>query len=111
MVARALLTLLSIPATMKELRDQVIAKKLSVRQTEQLIRTATRQPVSKPASKKNDSELSRSVCKAFENQISNRLSSQVVINQNGSRGKIEIAYYSYDDLERIISMLTQGAEQ
>ncbi|MCG6929872.1 MAG: ParB/RepB/Spo0J family partition protein [Desulfofustis sp.] len=109
--ARALLTLLSIPATMKELRDQVIAKKLSVRQTEQLIRTATRQPVSKPASKKNDSELSRSVCKAFENQISNRLSSQVVINQNGSRGKIEIAYYSYDDLERIISMLTQGAEQ
>jgi len=109
--ARALLTLLSTPATMKELRDQVVAKKLSVRQTEQLIRTATRQPVSKPASKKNDSELSRSVCKAFENQISNRLSSQVVINQNGSRGKIEIAYYSYDDLERIISMLTQGAEQ
>jgi ParB family chromosome partitioning protein len=109
--ARALLTLLSTPATMKELRDQVVAKKLSVRQTEQLIRTATRQPVSKPASKKSDSELSRSVCKAFENQISNRLSSQVVINQNGSRGKIEIAYYSYDDLERIISMLTQGAEQ
>ena len=34
--------------------------------------------------------------------MTNRLSSQVYINQKGSRGKIEIEYYSYDDLERIM---------
>ena len=45
---------------------------------------------------------------AFENQLTNRLSSQVLINQKGSRGKIEIEYYSYDDLERIIGMMLSG---
>lgn len=106
--ARALLTLLPTPATLKDIRDQVVAKQLSVRQTEQLIRSATKPAAQKRQAKKKDTEFSKSVCKAFENQLTNKLSSQVSINQNGSRGKIEIAYYSYDDLERIIGMVTQG---
>lgn len=103
--ARALLALISSPATMKEIRDHVVEKKLSVRQTEQLIRRVTKPDTPKAPSKKKAKEFSKSVCKAFENQLTNRLSSQVTINQNGSRGKIEIAYYSYDDLERIIGMV------
>ena len=106
--ARSLLALISSPATMKEIRDQVIAKQLSVRQTEQLIKTASRTAPTKKPVKKNEKEFSKSVCKVFENQLTNKLSSQVSINQRGSRGKIEIAYYSYDDLERIIDMVTQG---
>jgi len=103
--ARALLALLSSPATLKEIRDQVISKQLSVRQTEQLIKSATVSRSQKPQSKKRAKEFSKSVKKSFENQLTNRLSSQVLINQKGSRGKIEIEYYSYDDLERLISMV------
>lgn len=108
--ARALLSLLSSPATLKEIRDQVVAKQLSVRQTETLIKTVTKERTPRPAvSRKKEKEFSKSVKKSFENQLTNRLSSQVVINQNGSRGKIEIEYYSYDDLERIIEMVVRDA--
>lgn len=106
--ARALLSLLSSPATLKEIRDQVIARGLNVRQTEALIKKVTKEPTPRPAvSRKKEKEFSKSVKKSFENQLTNRLSSQVVINQNGSRGKIEIEYYSYDDLERIIEMVVR----
>lgn len=104
---RALLGALSSPATLKEIRDQIIARQLSVRQTEHLIRAATQGRPPRPARQK-ENEFSKSVKKAFENQLTNRLSSQVVINQSGSRGKIEIEYYSYDDLERIIDMVLGG---
>lgn len=106
--ARALLALLSVPATMKEIRDQIIARRLSVRQTEQLIRSATKPVTQKNQVRKKDNEFPKSVCKSFENQLTNKLSSQVTINQSGSRGKIEIAYYSYDDLERIIGTVARG---
>jgi ParB family transcriptional regulator, chromosome partitioning protein len=106
--ARALLPLLSSPATMKEIRDQIIAKQLSVRQTEKLIKTTTREVTPKAPNRTKEKEFSKSVKKAFENQMTNRLSSQVSINQKGSRGKIEIEYYSYDDLERIIAMVLGG---
>lgn len=106
--ARALLALISSPATMKEIRDKVISNQLSVRQTELLIRAATSSAPAKGPVRKKENELSKTVCKSFENQLTNKLTSQVTINQSGSRGKIEIAYYSYDDLERIISMVTMG---
>ena len=105
---RALLALLSSPATLKEVRDRIVDRQLSVRQTEQLIRTMTREPAAKPHNRKKENEFSLSVKKAFENQLTNQLSSQVTIHQSGSRGKIEIEYYSYDDLERIVERVANG---
>jgi len=106
--ARALLAVLSSPATLKEVRDQIIAKQLSVRQTEKLIKAITRDVSPKAPNRRKEKEFSKSVKKTFENQLTNRLSSQVLISQKGSRGKIEIEYYSYDDLERIISSVLSG---
>ena len=106
---RTLLPLLALPATLKEVRDQVVAKQLSVRQTEMLVRSMGREPAAKQPARKKEREFAPSIKKSFETQLTNRLSSQVAIHQNGSRGKIEIAYYSYDDLERIIEMVVSGA--
>ena len=106
--ARALLAVLSSPATLKEIRDQIVGKQLSVRQTERLIKSITKGAAPKVPNKRKEKEFSKSVKKAFENQLTNRLSSQVLINQRGSRGKIEIEYYSYDDLERIMGMVLGG---
>jgi len=107
--ARALLRIVDDPATLKDIRDQIIVKKLSVRQTEQLIRrnkTKVNHPQKSSKLKKNEnSQLPTSYRKSFENQLTNKLDSKVTIHPNGNRGKIEIEYYSLDDLERLVSLV------
>jgi ParB family chromosome partitioning protein len=104
--ARALLRLGTDVTTIKDIRDSIINKKLSVRQTESLIRKLTLSPKQKSSniiSQKN--EMPESYKSALTNQLTNKLNSKVSINQNGSRGKIEIEYYSLDDLERLIGIV------
>ena len=105
--ARALLRLSEDIPAMKEISDLIQKKALSVRQTEKIVRKATSVSTrtSPSASTRESSELPATYCKALINQLTNRLSSKVCINQNGARGKIEIEYYSVDDLERLISVI------
>ena len=108
--ARSLLRLMDDPALMKEVRDQIVDKKLSVRQAERLIRkalNADRQVRSKPSAVSG--AIPASYSQALSNQLTNRLHSKVAIVQNGGRGKLEIEYYSLDDLERLIALI-QGEQ-
>lgn len=105
--ARVLLRILDTPSALQNLRDQIIQKNLSVRQTEKSIRKT--QGIGKTSLVANQGappvELSPSYCTALTNQLTNVLHSKVTISQNGSRGKIEIDYYSLDDLERVMGLL------
>jgi ParB family transcriptional regulator, chromosome partitioning protein len=104
--ARALLRLSDDPIKMKEVRDLIARKNLSVRQTEKLVRnvsTPIANQTKTPSLK--DSEIPVSLCNTLSNQLTNKLHSRISIVQNGSRGKIEIEYYSLDDLERLVSMI------
>lgn len=84
----------------------VIKNGLSVRQTEKIIKKATFTKTSNKRPKKQQSEeLPSSYKNAMVIQLTNRLNSKVAINTNGSRGKIEIEYYSLDDLDRVVAML------
>ena len=106
---RALLRALDDPATLKDVRDMVLQKKLSVRQTEQLVRRIMQTSMTGKTTKttrRSEKEVPKSYRKALENQLTNKLNSRVVINQSGSRGKIEIEYYSFDDLERLVTIVT-----
>jgi len=108
--ARALLRIIDDPATLKDIRDQVISKKLSVRQTEQLIRRTKlklpgQSPKTSKTKKRQEDGLPPAYRKSFENQLTNKLDSKVTIHPNGTRGKIEIEYYSLDDLERLVSLV------
>jgi len=108
--ARAFLRVVDDPATLREIHEITIQKKLSVRQTEQLVRRYLNTPgTTSSKSKKsvhNESEtLPNSYRKSFENQLTNKLESKVTILPNGSRGKIEIEYYSIDDLERLVAIV------
>jgi ParB family chromosome partitioning protein len=109
--ARALLRIIDDPATLKDIRDRILTKRLSVRQTEQLIRRNKRQPGDArqaSTSRKTEPEtLPPSYRKSFENQLTNKLESKVTIHPNGNRGKIEIEYYSLDDLERLVSIVIE----
>ncbi|WP_040214758.1 ParB/RepB/Spo0J family partition protein [Clostridium polynesiense] len=81
------------------LAQQVIDEKLSVRQLEALIKNLDKKK-SKPSDKKvnpyyNDVKL----------RLQNYFGTKVNINAKKNKGKIEIEYYSEDDLQRIIDML------
>ena len=102
--ARSLLRLGDDILGQKEVRDLIIKNKLSVRQVEKLIRKIQSQPALKKPAVKPD-PIPASYLGVLANQLINNLNSNVKISQNGGRGKIEIEYYSIDDLERLICII------
>jgi ParB family chromosome partitioning protein len=101
--ARSLLRLGRDMVSQKEIRDLIIKNKLSVRQVEKLIRKCNAAPAIKQI--KDSEQIPDSYRSVLANQLINKLSSNVKITENGSRGKIEIDYYSIDDLERVVSII------
>jgi ParB family chromosome partitioning protein len=104
--ARAILRLAGDAVAMKEARDQIIAKGMSVRQAEKFTsrmkqaRNSTRTP--RP---KKTTTIPESFSRSLVNKVTNKLHSKVHLIQNGNRGKLEIEYYSLDDLERVIELI------
>lgn len=104
--ARPLLRLVDEISAIKEIRDQIVSKKLSVRQTELLVRRYLNKPSTSSLKRKEDNDqIPPSYCTTLVNQLTNKLHSKVSLQQNGARGKIEIEYYSLDDLERVIGLV------
>ncbi len=113
--ARVLLRFKKDQEGMLEIRDKIVSDKLSVRQTEQLCRARGRRKTApaknKHAALKPEDDLPLSYCKALTNQLTNALNTKVRIQQNGGRGHLEIDYYSVDDLDRLVSLLTATMEK
>jgi ParB family chromosome partitioning protein len=85
-----------------EVCKKIIELDLSVRQTEKLVQKLLRQP-------KQQKLAIRSVeIEAVENKLRTMLATQVKLSQTGKKGKIEIEYYSVDDLDRIMSIIEAG---
>jgi len=105
--ARALLRLSEDPLKLEEVRNIIVSEGLTVRQTEKLIKKILSKTPSSARKQRNDleSKLPDSYKKALTTQLTNRLNSKVLITESGSRGKIEIEYYSHDDLERVMQLL------
>jgi len=104
--ARAILRLSNDPAAMQIARDQIVEKAMSVRQAEKLTsRMKQEQSVSRSTRPKQSTTIPESFSNALLNRITNKLHSKVQLIQNGSRGKLEIEYYSLDDLERVIELI------
>lgn len=107
--ARTLLRLGDDKSLVKIIRDQILSNNLSVRQTEALVKKTLASPQTKVEKSENkkgiDGEIPSSYCNTLVNQLTNKLQSKVKIVQNGSRGKLEIEYYSVDDLERLMDLL------
>ncbi|ASS73560.1 stage 0 sporulation protein J [Tumebacillus algifaecis] len=83
------------------LAEKAIDEELSVRQVEHLVNRMQNlgQRETKKAVKPNH------VLKQYEEEFRTRLGTGVKIMQGKKRGKIEIEYFSTDDLERILSLL------
>lgn len=107
--ARVMLRVKDDEQRLQEIRGRIIREELSVRETERLCR----QP--RPAGRKEGpdnalgaraGELPQSYCRAMTNQLMNHLNTKVRIVQNGERGRLEIEYYSSDDLDRLLTLLS-----
>ena len=106
---RALVRLVDNPLKIQEIRDLVIRNGLSVRKTEKIIKKEAndKAPVDKRKIDNSD-EISRSYRNSLTTQMTNYLNTKVSISHSGTRGKIEIEYYSPDDLERVVALLLAG---
>ncbi len=87
-----------------QLAEIIVEKKLSVRETESLIKNKSK---SKKSVSKMSAEFKMAV-KDMENNFSKYLGTKVKIKETNGKGKIEISYYSHEEFERIAEMLKNG---
>ncbi len=100
--ARAILGI-PAPDVQTQLAETVIKERLSVRQTEKLVRDILKPKKEKPRETENRTNV---LLEGLAENLKTALSTKVSIRATGkSRGKIEIEYYSDEDLDRIYEML------
>ena len=97
--ARALLSIID-EKTQTDLAKRIVADGLNVRQVEALV--SNLQSPKKSSPKKTMNPLFAKYYKDVENSLSSRLGTKVKISEGARKGKIEIEYYSKDDLARIL---------
>lgn len=83
-----------------EITDEVIASQLSVRETERLI-----QKLGEVKAKKEEVAPINPFYREIQDGLQSILGTKVKIKQGKKKGKIEIEYYSEEELERIIHLI------
>jgi ParB family chromosome partitioning protein len=84
------------------LHREIIKRELSVRQTEELVKH-WKEGKQLPAPRKEPVEI-----KSIRENLQRALGTQVKILRKGKKGKIEILFFSDDDLERILEIIQGG---
>ena len=104
--ARALLGLVT-KDQIKRLANEVVEKKLSVRQTEQAVKRATSSQSLKESSTPSNNDAN---IRAAELKIKRFLGTQVRIHQGQNGGRIEIDFSSASELDRIYSIIMRKSD-
>jgi ParB family chromosome partitioning protein len=96
--ARALLALPD-SAVQLQARNLIVKRGLSVRETEKLIKGLQKKPKKPRPATPLDSHF-----RAVTDQLVRHFGTRVKIARRGKKGKIEIEFYSDDDLQRILDL-------
>ena len=101
--------LLAIPDQSDQLKAAavIIANGLNVRQAEELVKGTARN-VSRETTRKRTSEEDPDAVRLTQ-RLGERLGTRVKLSGSISKGKLEIAYYSAEDLDRILEIILGGA--
>ncbi len=99
--ARAILSVEG-KANQLEVARRIIHKGLSVRETEALARRWSAGARKKTVHRKKDPQI-----ESLQEKLIRSLGTKVRIHHKGKKGKIEIEYYSLDELERLLDLLIQ----
>lgn len=85
------------------LATKIMDEKLSVRETEKLVKNLLKEKPKKEEQKKAENDF---IFRDLEEKMKTIIGTKVAINQKkDGKGKIEIEYYSEEELERIVEML------
>ena len=88
------------PSKMQEVADKVVRGRLSVRQTEELVRGA------KPAGKKGSTKTGKSASvRDLEKRLERKLGARCEVVDKDGKGQVRIAYGSLDELDRILDVI------
>jgi len=98
---RPLLSLVN-ESLQRQVVKEILERNLSVRETEETVKKIIKDKTSKRILKKKNTS---PVFLDLQEQLQNKFGTKVLIKDSGKRGKIEIEYYNYDDLQRIIDMI------
>lgn len=105
--ARALLSVEDAEGR-QALADKIIAEGLSVRQAEELAKKTKKEEKTHPAA---DPAVTQAI-RELENRASARVGNKVTIrHKSNNKGKVEINYYSVDELEKIIEILEGDSQR
>ena len=103
--ARALITI-EDAEQQYAIAQQIFDEKLSVRDVEKLVKNLNK-PVKTKKTVQTDNSL-EAVYQNIEENLKQKLSTKVSITSKGNGvGKIEIEFYSHDDLEKIMDLLSK----
>ncbi len=95
------------PSLVIKAREIVVAKKLNVRQTEQLVKRMKRS--SQLQDKEEESSLANADLDYLADTLRSHLRTKVKLHGSGSRGRIEISFFSPAELERLLQLISSGA--
>ncbi|MEB1808239.1 MAG: ParB/RepB/Spo0J family partition protein [Bacillaceae bacterium] len=94
-------------SSLSRLLEKVLQEKLSVRELEKLVQRIN-ENVSRETKKENDTK--SPFVKSSEESLRNFFGTSVTIKKGKRKGKIEIDFFSEDDLERILVLLDRETE-
>ncbi len=101
--ARAILSI-EDPEEQYNLAQRIFDEKLSVREVEKIMKNYGK-PVKEKKTKDTQLEV---IYQDIEEKLKQKLGAKVVINSKGNgAGKMEIEFYTHDDLEKLVDMLSK----
>ena len=101
--ARAILSI-EDPEEQYNLAQRIFDEKLSVREVEKIMKN-----IGKPAKEKKPKDTRLEVIyQDIEEKLKQKLGAKVVISSKGNgAGKMEIEFYTHDDFEKLVDMLSK----
>ena len=103
--ARALLSLEDTKMQLKAAKE-ILDKKLSVRETERLVKRLQKEASGEKKEEKKKDETLALIYQDLEDRMKSVMGTKVSIhNKDKNKGRIEIEYYSEAELERIVEMI------
>lgn len=103
--AKAILGIES-PSEQVKLAKEIVSKGFSVRESEEKVQERKLPPLSRIRILRRDPMI-----RDVEERLGKSLSTKVSIKQGAKKGKIELEYYSLDDLERLIQILSPESKK
>ena len=93
------------PEEQYAIAQRIFDEKLSVRDVEKLVKNLGKPKLKKPNDKDKSLEI---IYRDIEEKLKQKLSTKVAISSKGNgTGKIEIEFYSHEDLEKLIDLLSK----